>query len=152
MVDASVGCKWLFPEQGSGDARRLLFAMATGDASAIAPDLYAIEVANVIWKKRTLTGEITADEAEQALSHLYATLPRLVATQSLIPHAWRLADALQTPVYDCLYLAVALAHAPATFVTDDGRFERRASPLFPGVVRKLSDVVLEMSAGDGPAG
>ena len=118
--------------------------MATGDIVAIAPDLYAIEVANVIWKKNTLTAEITADEAEKALSNLYATLPRLVATQSLIPHAWRLAGALQTPVYDCLYLAVALAHPPATLVTNDGRFGRRAAPLFPGVVRMLRDVASEM--------
>jgi predicted nucleic acid-binding protein len=137
---------WIFPEQGSDGARRLLSAIATGQTVAIAPDLYAIEVANVLWKRRTMTGEITADEAETALAHMHATLPRLVPTQALIDHALHLANALETPLYDCLCLAVALAHPPAAFVTDDRRFERRAAPLFSATVRTLRNVAAEVCA------
>ncbi len=146
MVDASVGCKWLLPEDGSDDARRLLAAWTAGRAVVMVPDVYPVEVANMVWKKHALMDQITATEAEAALSELYATLPRLVSSQPFVAHAWHLSVAMQTPVYDTLYLAVALAYAPATLVTEDRRLERRAGRLFPGVVRKPSDVVKDIAA------
>jgi predicted nucleic acid-binding protein len=146
VVDACVGCKWLLPEDGSDDARRLLAAWTAGRVVAMAPDVYPVEVANVIWKKHALMDQITVTEAEAALSELYATLPRLASSQPFVAHAWHLSAAMQTPVHDTLYLALALAYAPATLVTEDRRLERRAERLFPGVVRKLGDVVKEIVA------
>ncbi len=67
VVDASVAIKWLVAEAGHEHAANLLLKFP----SLRAPDLVAIEVANVLWKK-VRKCEITAKQADTAL----ASLPR----------------------------------------------------------------------------
>lgn len=147
VVDASVACKWILPEDGSPHARQVLTAVADGTWDALAPDILLAEIANVIWKKRYLQHELTADEAAVALAMAYATAPRLAPCHALVDQASHLAAALETAVYDCLYLALALAHQPAVLVTADRNFVRRASPVFPDQVRLLADFAAGLSDG-----
>lgn len=116
VVDASVAVKWLVVEEGSDAADRLL----EGDHDLHAPRLLASEVANALWRKARLTeidrsvvGVLTAAVSEMAL-HWFDD-------ERVCSDAVRLALALDTPVYDCVYLA--LAHRiDARLVTADVRF------------------------------
>lgn len=115
VVDSSIVAKWFLPEEHSDEARTLL----TSGVELVSPDLMPIEVASVAWK-RVQRGELTAEEAT-ALVHDLAALPvRIEPSDNLIEAALELALATKRTVYDCLYVALAVAH-DCEFVTADER-------------------------------
>jgi len=101
VVDASVAVKWVVPENGSDRARSL------AQAKLEAPDLLFVECANILWKKVRL-GHLTRREAADCLRLLLAMPVALAGSRELLDSALRLSLELDHPVYDCLYLALAL--------------------------------------------
>ncbi len=116
VVDASVALKWVLPEPGHEAARRLL---DSGDELR-APDLLLLEAANALTRHVRL-GSLNAVEAAGAFVTLKTIPLQLQASEPLIPAAMRLALKLEHSVYDCIYLALAMA-TEARFVTADRRF------------------------------
>ena len=133
VVDASVAVKWVIPEEGSDRARGLLDAAAHDEARLLAPDIYVAEVANVLWKRTHLTGDLLEGDAREALDSLIATLPVLVPGSALAGQALELALAFGRPLYDCLYVALAL-RAGCPLVTADRRLVRAFGPATGQVV------------------
>lgn len=131
VVDASVALKWVLDEPESEAA------VALGDQELIAPVLWLAEAANALWR-RARSGEISDDEAAAYFSEL---LKAPVASLPIEPHlepALKLALEIGHPVYDCIYLALALHHRTHV-VTADGRFASAAStPARAGSVRLLT--------------
>ena len=116
VVDASVAVKWLVAEVEADVAEEL----ATGSHDLHAPRLMASEVANALWRKAR-TGEIERRAAGILLADVQDMPVRWGADEILSADAARLALALDHPIYDCVYLA--LAHRiGATVVTADRRF------------------------------
>ena len=134
VVDASVAVKWVVREPDS-DA-----AAALRREQLIAPVLWLAEAANVLWR-RVRIGDITADEARARLSEL-TEAP--VASFPMEPHldrALQLASELAHPIYDCLYLALALHH-DTHVITADARFAAAVAshPELAGRVRLLGSL------------
>jgi predicted nucleic acid-binding protein len=134
VVDASVAIKWVVEERGSDLAARLL------DGRPLhAPPLLLIEAANALWVM-TRRGSIDGAGAADALEHLrrapFAALPDV----DLTPRALQIAQALGHPVYDCIYLALALVRE-VPVVTADRRFVAAAGrdPDVFVLVRHLED-------------
>jgi predicted nucleic acid-binding protein len=120
VIDASVAVKWVVREPDS-DA-----AIALRSEQLIAPVLWLAEAANVLWL-RVRIGDINADEARIRLTEL---LDAPVASLPMEPHldeALRLAAELAHPIYDCVYLALAL-HYDTHVITADKRFVSAVSP------------------------
>ena len=116
VVDASVTVKLLVDEPDSDTAREL----AAGGHELHAPRLMASEVANVLWRKARV-GQIERANSGAALALLSDMPVRWNEDETVSADAVRLALALDHPVYDCMYLA--LAHRiGATVVTADRRF------------------------------
>jgi predicted nucleic acid-binding protein len=120
VIDASVALKWVVaePESPAADAVR-----ATHDL--IAPDLLLLECANALWRL-TRRGAISADQAAKGLEAIQAVPMTLAPSPPLARRAQAHALELDHPIYDCLYLAVALAYG-VPLVTADGRFQRKLS-------------------------
>jgi len=114
VIDASVVVKWILDEEGQ-DA-----AIALRAQSLVAPSLWLIEAANVLWRRARL-GHITSLEAEDFLAQLSTAPITTVPSDRDLPHALNLANELRHPIYDCLYLATALREN-AHVVTADKRF------------------------------
>ena len=127
VVDASVAINWVLPEAGSVQARRLLARAAAGDAQLSAPDVFVGEVANVVWKRCRLRGELLEEVAREALSALLAALPEIVPTTVLVAQALELALSFRRPVYECLYVALALRDG-CPLVTHDLALVRSIGP------------------------
>ena len=122
VVDASVAVKWLVAEVEADVAEEL----ATGSHDLHAPRLMASEVANALWRKAR-TGEIERRAAGILLADVQDMPVRWGADEILSANAARLALALDHPIYDCVYLA--LAHRiGATVVTADRRFATAVAP------------------------
>ncbi len=138
VVDASVAVKWLVAEEDSGSANRL----AAGAEDLHAPRLMASEVANTLWRKAR-SGEIERDRAGVLMAALTEMPVRWNVDETLCADAVRLALALDRPVYDCVYLA--LAHrVGAQVITADVRFANAlARTEHGGSVVTLTDYVEE---------
>lgn len=131
VVDASVALKWVLAEPGQDAADALL------DEDLIAPSLWLLEAANALWR-RSLRGELSAGEAEERLSELFNAPVTSIPIEDDLSRAAALAQRLGHPVYDCLYLALAVREQTQV-VTADRRFWTiaQAAPDLAGRVRLL---------------
>ena len=88
----------------------------------IAPDLVIAEVCNAAWRAARL-GRLSREQ----VGEIAATLPQffelLSGTAQLAPRAVAIADEIDHPVYDCLYVALA----EAQLVTADAALLRKLS-------------------------
>ena len=114
VIDASVALKWVLDEPGGAEAEALL------DEALIAPGLWLIEAANALWK-RAGRGEISPDEAAERLQALLNAPVATPRAEDDLASALSLASQLAHPVYDCLYLALAIRE-DTQVVTADTRF------------------------------
>ena len=104
VLDASVVGVAFFQEDHADRAHRLL----AGQHVLHAPDLIYAELANVIWKRHN-RGEITPDEAGRLLADLRRLPLQITPCGDLVEAALELALRCGRSVYDCLYLALAVA-------------------------------------------
>ena len=131
VIDASVALKWVLDEAGREAADALL------EEELIAPSLWLLEAANALWR-RTQRGEISGDEARERLTELFNAPVTTATIEDDLPAAADLANVLGHPVYDCLYLAMAIRENTYV-VTADIRFHAvvNRSPTLKGTVRLL---------------
>jgi predicted nucleic acid-binding protein len=103
IVDASVAVKWLVDEEHGAEAIALL-----DRDLLIAPDLLPTEVRNALLARVRHGFEVA-----------------LAPTGTLLGRAFELGLSLAHPIYDCVYLALALERE-LTLVTADRRLARIA--------------------------
>src|SRR5580693_3892072 len=96
-----------------------------------------MEAAKALWR-RAQRGEINGEEAKERLSELYNAPVTTTTIEDDLLAAADLANVLRHPVYDCLYLAMAIRENTYV-VTADRRFQAAVdrSPTLKGAVRLL---------------
>jgi predicted nucleic acid-binding protein len=131
VVDASVAVKWLLPEVGAEAAARLLSA----SERLFGPSLIRVEVAAALARKARLK-EIAVQDAETGADLWFRSIVdgviTIVPDEADLPGALRLALALDHPLQDCLYLALA-ERLGASLITADSRFAAKARAAHPCV-------------------
>lgn len=105
VADASVVIKWILEEPGSDDAALLI----AGADQVYAPEIVLAECANAIWK-RVARGWMDIENAPTPLGDLMALPILLFSLRPLAPSALDLALSYDHPIYDCYYLAAAIAN------------------------------------------
>jgi predicted nucleic acid-binding protein len=132
ILDASVGVKWVLPaadEPLSQAAAAVLSAYSLGQYRLIVPDLFWIEVGNVLWKA-CRQGRIRPALARTALLWMQDFGFETVPSFGLAPKAVHIALAWERSVYDATYLALArLSDQP--LLTADERLVRAMERHFP---------------------
>jgi len=114
IVDASVALKWVLDEEDSPLARAL------AERAMAAPDLLWSECANGLWRWVRM-GALPAPVAHERFAALRRAPVALTSAELLLERAVGLAIEIDHPIYDCLYLALALARG-AQVVSADRRF------------------------------
>ena len=111
VLDASVAMKWVLPPTDEAlvpEALDLLRLYVQEKVRFVVPDIFWAEVGNVAWKAVRL-GRWTADEAKLAVHDVtdrnFPTFP----SKDLLGAAFTLANGFNRSVYDCLYVALAIA-------------------------------------------
>ncbi|HEY2034686.1 MAG TPA: type II toxin-antitoxin system VapC family toxin [Rhizomicrobium sp.] len=119
VVDASVILKWIFPEQGSQAAAALR------SSDLIAPSIWIAEAGNALWR-RAARGEIDLTQARRLLRELRTAPLTVFEMEDDLDAALSLSVELNHPIYDCLYLALAVRQ-DTHCITADRRFAALAS-------------------------
>lgn len=124
VIDASVGVKTLFAGYNTQKALQLRDDFRKGIHELFAPDLYFLEVGNV------LINAARAGHIKQAdLPVLYADLlyhqPIIVPAPSLFPRAFSIASQIRVSIYDATYLALSEQEG-CPLLTDDVKLIRAA--------------------------
>ncbi len=119
VIDASVAVQWVLEEPHTEAA------LALKSEQLIAPVLWLAETANALWRHVRL-GELTAEQALVRMSDLQSAPVALFAIEPHVATALELACRSNHPVYDCIYLALAI-HQGTHVVTDDRRFAAAAA-------------------------
>jgi len=120
VVDASVALKWFLLEEPHADRA---LAIVQGGATLIAPDLLVAEVCNAAWRSARL-GRLSQVQVDEIAASLPRFFDALVSSTGLASRAVTIANQLDHPVYDCLYLALAEAEQ-ASLVTADMQLLRK---------------------------
>ena len=133
VVDASVAAKWFLPEPDAPAALRLL----DDRYHLAAPDLIRPEVGNVAWKLHS-RGVLDTEEASDLIAHFLSMPLEIHDSTFLLAPALEIAVATNRPVYDSLYLALAV-ELGGVVVTADARWVHALTddPL-GGFIRLLS--------------
>ena len=132
VVDASVALRWFVRTPRSEDAAALL----DGSEALVAPDLVVAEVANAAWKLAR-AGQISAEKSRRIARAVATSFDRLVPGGVLVDHAAAIAQALDHPVYDCLYLALAAQEGSVVVTTDRRLLQRVRETEHASLVRAL---------------
>lgn len=132
VVDASVAAKWVLPPRGETlvpEALRLLDLYVGGQARFVVPDLFWAEFGNVLWKA-VRQQRLTAGVAVQAINAMRSRGFPSVASERLLPDALPMALSTGRTVYDCIYVALAMA-SKAEFVTADEKLANALAARLP---------------------
>jgi predicted nucleic acid-binding protein len=127
IVDASVALKWFVLED---DTEAALLVRANHDVAA--PDLLLIECRNVLLSKfrRQQLQRAEAEEKERALHEIGSSMI-ILPSPSFLRQAFTIALELAEPIYDCIYLAAALA-TDRMLITADTRFAAKVGSSYFG--------------------
>jgi len=132
VVDASVVLKWLIAEE---DSEKALLLRANHDIAA--PDLLLIECRNALLSKvrrRELQGTEAVD-GKRALEEIESGIT-ILPSAPILGEAFTIALDLAEPIYDCIYLAAALA-TDRKLITADVRFSAKVRRL-PGAENRVA--------------
>jgi predicted nucleic acid-binding protein len=114
VVDASIAVLWILKQEHSADALAV-----KAEAPLIAPSLIAAEIGSAIWKA-VRRGDVSNSDGLIAVRDALLPFEALVPIEDLRMRALELAVALDHPIYDCFYLALA-ERERAPLVTADRR-------------------------------
>ncbi len=121
ILDASVAVKWAIPasdEPLQSESLQLLKRYVNGEINFIVPDIFWTEVSNVLWKGvrvRRWSSDFAEAAAAQMSAQNFLTVPSL----DLSAEALKLALFHDRPVYDCLYVALAVQFKTELITADE---------------------------------
>jgi predicted nucleic acid-binding protein len=136
VIDASVVAKRLVAEPESDKARALFLRWAEGTLDLLAPDILAVEIASMLWK-RAVRGLLPAETVLALYREFRELQVPMWPCECVADQAFRLALQYQHAVYDCLYVALA-AEMGSELVTADERLWQTFHPVFADI-RQLRD-------------
>lgn len=138
VLDASVVAKCLVPEADSDKSQALLTSWAKGAVDVAAPEILALEIASMLWKRAT-RGLMSAARATFLYEEFMALRIPLEPMGRLLPGALQVAMRLGRSVYDSLYVSMAVEMNWGLVTADEKLFNAVRSSV-PGV-RLLRDWV-----------
>ncbi|MBW4492591.1 MAG: type II toxin-antitoxin system VapC family toxin [Oscillatoria princeps RMCB-10] len=135
LVDTSVVIEYFIRQTHTPEARVLVARMGEGDRLYI-PEFGLLECANVLWKEVRFRGMPETDAAQSILDML--DLPfQILPVSNLLPSALQIGLSYQLPVYDSLYIALALDRGFPLITVD--RRQADAAMAAGAVIKPIED-------------
>ncbi len=118
VVDAAVAVKWVFAEDHTESALRLL----NHAEALLAPVHWLAEAANALWAK-SVRGDLSESEAQQRVAFLAGAPIASTSLDQLAAAAMTIALRMRITMYDALYLALAEQRSTPLVTADRRLFE-----------------------------
>jgi predicted nucleic acid-binding protein len=112
-----------------GEARELLLQSVMGKIQVIVPDLFWVELGNVLWKA-VRTGRVTRTVAESGLGEVKQQGLMTTSSYRLIEAAMEIALRFNRTVYDSVYVALAQRQT-IQLITADEKLANALAGKFP---------------------
>ena len=106
VIDTSIGVKAILQEYNSSKALQLRDDFRHGIHQLFAPDLYFLEIGNVL-VMAARNGKISATDLPLFYGDLIRHQPIILPFTSLFPRAFSIASQIRVSVYDATYLALS---------------------------------------------
>jgi len=132
VLDASVAAKWFLPAAGESlitEAAEILRDFANGKIRLSVPDLFWPEFGNTLWKAVRLK-RMSPKSAEESIGAIAELAIPTTPSTPLLKDAFSIAFTFDRTVYDCIYVALALASG-RPFITADERLANVLAARFP---------------------
>lgn len=132
VLDVSVAVKWVLPLSGerlTTEALELLDRFAKQKADFLVPDLFWVELGNVLWKAAR-TKRCTRQDAVAALSALRSRNLPTVSSDTLLEQALSIALTFDRTMYDSIYVALAV-QAHCDLITADEKLANALAAHLP---------------------
>ncbi|HYJ30372.1 MAG TPA: type II toxin-antitoxin system VapC family toxin [Allosphingosinicella sp.] len=133
ILDASVALKLITLEAGTAEAQALL----ERDDERIAPDWMLAEVASGLVNKIRYQ-RLEVGIAKASFAALPSFIDRFVASAPLLGRAIDLAAELNHPLYDCVYLQVAIDEDGVVITADEGLLKSARQGGYAGRTERLT--------------
>jgi predicted nucleic acid-binding protein len=138
VLDASVVVKWFIPEVDSDKADRLLADFRGHRLDIIVPDILVAEVGNTLWKRSIKIKDISVAHAAASYTDFLDLDVPVHSSESIAEDALNIAAAEQHPIYDALYISLALKRR-CEFITADDKLANKLGRRFP-LIRLLKSI------------
>lgn len=132
VTDVSVAAKWVLrgpEEQLVPQARELLLQFGKGEIQVVVPDLFWVELGNVLWKA-VRAGRCTRLVAESGMHEVKQQGLITASSHTLIEAAFDIAIRFNRTVYDSIYVALARRRG-AQLITADERLANALAAHLP---------------------
>jgi predicted nucleic acid-binding protein len=132
VLDTSVAAKWFLPAAGEAlgdEAVEVLRDFAEGRIRLSVPDLFWPEFGNTLWKAVRI-GRMSRVSAEESIAATQQLGLNTAPSAPLLTDAFSIATSFDRTVYDCIYVALALASG-RPLVTADERLANALAARFP---------------------
>jgi predicted nucleic acid-binding protein len=132
VLDASVAAKWALPgatEPLLAEANTLLEQYLAGRLRFLVPDIFWAEIANVLWKS-VRHKNIADSAAHSALTAMVDRSFSTVPSTDVLQDALSIALQFDRPVYDGIYVALAVSYR-IQLITADERLANALAAHFP---------------------
>lgn len=126
VVDASVAVKQFVRDPRTEKAIELFARMADPRTEFFVPDLFCIEMANILWKY-VRAGQLTASQVQEDLTTLEGYPLRVFSTVTLMKEAVALGITYNLTAYDGSYVALARRVAAPLLTVDRKLFDALAT-------------------------
>ena len=134
-LDTSIAVKWFLKEEDSDKAKDLLNRHEAKEIELFVPDLLLIELANVLHYSKCYQSEELAnvlhynrcygsDEITKIVTDVRQNLSVILLNDQIIDKALYLSTKFEVPVYDTVFLAVAV-QSDRPLITADERMYRK---------------------------
>ena len=134
VVDANIVTKW-FVDQVHSDLAELV---QNSTQPLLAPQLMIAEVADAL-RKHVRVGDISIEQAREALASLPRSFSEIVAMEQIADAALTLARKIEHSAYDCFYLALAESRSAQLVTADTRLINRVAKTKYKSHVIHLAD-------------
>lgn len=124
VLDPSVVVKWYVSENLTDAAVRLKKKIEEESQLVAVPQFFFVESANILWKKSSLTKELSRNDAKGIYSRILDLPFHVIEDEELLLKALNLASDYSVSVYDAMYLACVI-HSKAVLITADSALARR---------------------------
>jgi predicted nucleic acid-binding protein len=118
VIDSCIAVKWVVEEPLCELARSILRSFYT----LIAPDLLLPEFANAM-RNKLVQGQANINQVSDGLNLVLNSISSFIPSSQLIDDAILLANQINHPVYDCMFLACALSRGK--LLTADDIFAKK---------------------------